>query len=270
MVYGMGYKKYLFLNNLKFYLFKLLYYMTNDLEIYKNMELCEYEHYAINNELDKIKSLDMDLICEDNLEIKIFLRACEQNHIGIVKYLLPYIEDLNMGIYSCLNFEHLEIATLLMEQLSETPEKIPELQKFLSSRQLLEILFFNDLCDSMEFLLNLMPEFVFKESSSKFDILTGYPFLIGVRNNKFNCVKLFLDYFIKNNDRKKILAICELEGHHAFYTACKYDYIDMVKYFCNIVSFYNITIENNKIINYNVDYNKYNEEEKKEVNNKKS
>ncbi len=242
--------------------------MTNDLEIYKNMELCEYEHYAINNELDKIKSLDMDLICEDNLEIKIFLRACEQNHIEIVKYLLPYIEDLNMGIYSCLNFEHLEIATLLMEQLSETPEEIPELQNFLSNRQLLGILFVNDLCDSMEFLLNLMPEFVFKESSSKFDILTGYPFLVGVRNNKFNCVKLFLDYFIKNNDRKKILAICELEGHHAFYTACKYDYIDMVKYFCNVVSFYNITIENDKIINYDVDWKKYNEEEK-EVNNKK-
>lgn len=38
-----------------------------NMEIYENSKLSEYELYAINNEIDKIKSLDLDEICEDDL-----------------------------------------------------------------------------------------------------------------------------------------------------------------------------------------------------------
>jgi ankyrin repeat protein len=225
-------------------------------EIYKDIVLSEFEYYAINNELDKIKLLDLDLLCEDDLVKKLFFRACEQNHIEIVKYLLPYIEDYTHGFYICLYFEHLTIASLMMENFTKITEQI---QEMIINYQLLEILFGMNKCNSIEYLLNIMPEFVCDISCSKIDSLSGYPFLVGVKQNKFATVKVFLDYFIKKNDKKNIKYICGLQNHHAFYTACKNNYIDMSKYFCDIVSFYNITIENDIITKYNVDFNKYEE-----------
>ena len=228
-----------------------------NMEIYVNSKLTEYELYAVNNEIDKIKLLNLDEICEDDLIDKIFFRACENNNIHIVNYLLPFVNNLEHGLYACLYFEHIEIATIIFDNLCISEELINSCKKKFESQSLLEVLFVLNKYKSIDFMLNAMFDFTFNTSCSKINILYPYPILAGIKKNSFESIKVFIDNLIKKNEHEKLIIFCELEKHHAFYTACKNNYVDLARYLCTVFPFYSILIENDIIIQYDVNYDKY-------------
>lgn len=235
-----------------------------NMEIYKNVILSEYELYAIHNEIDKIKSMNIDEISENNLIDKIYYRACEQNNLEIVKYLFPFVDDIyHQGFYACLYYEHIEIATYIFDNMCTSTEQIKNCQKKIVERRILEVLFVLNKYKSIDFMLNTMFEFTFITSCSKLDSFCPYPIMVGIKKNNFDSIKVFLDYLIKNNENKKLIYFCDLATHHAFHTTCDNNYVDLAKYLCDIIPFYSIIIENNIITKYDIDYNKYKMEKDK-------
>lgn len=200
--------------------------------------------------------MNIDKICEDGLIDKIFSRACEQNNIEIVKYLLLFVNDITLGFYACLFCEYIETATYIFYYLCTSEEQIKYFEKIIGISFLI-ILFANNKYKSVDFLLNTMFESTFNESCSDFHSSCPCPILIGIKYDSLDSIKIFLDYLIKNNKHKKLLYFSHLGNHYAFHTACKNNYIDIAKYLCDIFPFYSIVIENNIIVKYDVDYNKF-------------
>lgn len=229
-----------------------------NLEIYENMILSPEEMYVINNEFEKILSLNLDELDDDDLINKMFLRGCEQNNIDVIKYLLPYVDDeryIRKSIYACLYFRHIDAAKYLCKKLFVDELKINELMKYLDNCQILEVFFALDNHESIEFLLEFIYDWVILNSCVHGG-LSPYPILVGVKKNNYKSVKVFLDFAVKKNDIKALERFYNLESHHAFYTACENNYIDMARYFTEINPNYKITIdENNNIIDYYVNKN---------------
>lgn len=229
----------------------------SNLEIYKDTNLSPEEMYVINNEFEKITELNLDELNDNDLIDKMFLRGCEQNNINVIKYLLSYIENeliILQSMFASLYFKNIDIAKYLYKNLIINELIFNKLIEFFSNRNILEVFFVLDNYESIEFLLEFLYVWTAKYSCIKYDCLHPYPILAGVLKNSYKSVKVFLDYAIKNNDIKTLDIFFNLCSNHAFYTACKNNYIDMAKYFTEINPNYKITkIENNIIIDYHID-----------------
>lgn len=251
-------------------------FMSN-LDIYKNRNLTKEELYVINNEIEKIFSLNLDELDDENLIDKMFICGCEQNNIDIIKYFLPYIEDYTvkgMSLFCCLYFKYIKTAEYLFEKFFYNEDKINELENFFKSREFVGSLFYKNNHEAIKFLLERLYIFVVNISMpiDWIQYTEICPILIAVENNYFESVKTFLDFVVEKNDEDTLKLFNELENkceyymrgktneliivpkylkNYAFYRACLFNNVEMAKYFCEIFSHYKIDINCDNII---IDY----------------
>lgn len=224
---------------------------------YSEMKLTELELFAINNQIDQIKLLDINDIEEEQCN-KIFTRACENGNLQIIKFINPYCDKkiFNHGIMACLYFKHKKSASYIFYNLIDY---INDIENFTTYIYYYYQLFFDlNNFDAIEFLLSAIPKFTC-DYCSKTDGLYPCSLLVGIRKNSYESVKLFLDFLIVNNDYYHLDLVLNLENNHGFYTACKNNYLEIAKYLCEIKHYYHIEIENNLIKKYDIDKNYQND-----------
>lgn len=227
---------------------------------YSQIKLSELELLSINNEFDKIKLLNFNDIDEESCN-KIFLRACENGNTQIIKFINAFCDEkfFNYGIYSCLYFKHIESAMYIINNIIND---LDNFENYIYHHY--QVFFSVNNSSAIKFLLEMIPKFTC-DYCCRSDGLYPCCLLVGIKNNSYESVKLFLDFLIENNDNLNLDLVLNLGENHGFYTACKNNYLEIAKYLCEIKSYYHIELENNKIINYYVDKNYYNDKSKYKI-----
>lgn len=212
----------------------------------------ELELLSLNNQIEKIKQLDLNDIDENECN-KMFTRACEKGNIEIIKYIYKFCsnEIFNHGIYACLYFTHIESATYIFNNIINN---VNEFEKYIFYSY--QVFFHLDNFEAINFLLNNLPDYTIS-CCSFCDGLSGCPFLIGIKQNSYKSVKIFLDFVIKYKDYNCLNEILNKFENHCFYTACENNYLEITKYLCEINKNYHIEFddENKLITNYYIETN---------------